>query len=83
MREPEDKTQAFAENLISAVPLENRCPHLRTNDEGPYCGKGMIGNGVSEERRAVCDNYSLQLWCLDRGRCVKCLWYQGEKFREG
>lgn len=71
--------ERFTLNLIKESLPENRCPHFRTDDKGPYCGKNLgEGEDISDKRRMVCDNYSLQLWCLDKERCDKCIVYRGE-----
>jgi len=71
------------EELFLTVPVERRCPHIRLDDIGPFCAKDIEeGKMVGIARRSVCDSASLQLWCLDKDRCEKCIWYQGEKFQE-
>lgn len=72
----------LTEMLLNESPESGRCEHLKVDSEGPYCSKDLIGGSkISEERRAVCDSASLQLWCLDNSRCNKCIFYSGnEKF---
>ena len=82
MREPSTSSEALLENLISNTPPNERCPHLKEDLEGPYCSKNLKSDKISQERRMVCDSYSLQLWCLNKEACQNCIWYKGEKFRE-
>lgn len=76
---PEDRERDFLRDLIDKVEIRERCPHLRVDEQGAYCSRDLQGE-VTEQRRLVCDKYSLQLWCLDKSRCSKCIWYQGESF---
>jgi len=67
------------EDSFSKIPADKRCPNIRKDDNGPYCTKNLTeGEKINEERRLVCDPYSLQLGCLDKERCQKCIFYQGE-----
>lgn len=67
--------------LLSGSNPGDRCKNLRTDSEGPYCSRDLKEGGkISEQRRIICDNYSLQLYCLDKIRCNICIWYQGEPF---
>ena len=74
----EQKTKALVGDLLKQTPEEERCLHLAVDDVGPYCSKNLNEDSVSEKRRLVCGVYSLQLWCLDKKSCVKCIYYQGE-----
>jgi hypothetical protein len=50
------------------------CPYIQFDEIGYYCSKGMNrGDKVTETRRMVCDEFSLQLWCLtsEYGRCIE------------
>ncbi|MGC9309359.1 MAG: hypothetical protein ACP5D2_01540 [Candidatus Nanoarchaeia archaeon] len=70
--------EKFQHDLIARTREEERCKYFRVDDDGPYCNKGLKeGEKISERRRMICDNFSLQLWCLDKARCHKCLYYQG------
>ena len=64
------------EEIISAVPEEHRCPYLAKDDISPYCANGLKSQAITEERRMVTDIASLQLWCLDKERCNRCIYYQ-------
>jgi len=72
------------EELFASTSAEKRCEHIRRDKTGPYCardlkeGESVIGFA----RRNICDPASLQLWCLDKERCNKCIWYNGEPFKE-
>jgi len=70
----------FEERLIHEKAISDRCKLLRQDDIGPYCGKDLNPEDkVSEQRRMVCDVYSLQLWCLDKTSCCKCIFYNGSE----
>ena len=57
------------EDLLENTPTEKRCEHLRTYSRRPYCGKDFKGK-ITDERRMLCDAFSLQLYCLgERGKC--------------
>ncbi len=74
--------EKFVNILIEGVSAENRCPHFGLDGSEPYCGKGyQEGNKIEIGRRMACDSASLQLWCLDKERCDKCIFYKGESFR--
>lgn len=73
--------RALSLRLIESTPAEQRCPYLAKDTFGPYCSKDLAPGSVpSGQRRNICDHLSLQLWCLDKDRCHKCIWYQGEPF---
>ncbi len=75
--------ERFQLKLIEQTPSEERCPYLRSDSDGPYCGRNLQENThISNSRRMVCDCASLQLWCLDKERALKCIFYQGEPFIE-
>lgn len=74
------KKSSLVSELLSSVSEQDRCEHLRVDEIGPYCVKDFEQGMITEQRRDICDTYSLQLWCLDKKRCVKCIWYQGEPF---
>jgi hypothetical protein len=78
-----DLDDDLREELLFQSPIEYRCPHLRRDRKGCYCGMDLkIGGDISDERRRICDNASLQLWCLDKDRYSLCIWYRGEPFTE-
>jgi len=78
---PEDKLNDLISELLSQVPVEKRCEFLYKDNLGLYCSKDIKPNEpVAEQRRNVCGLYSLQLWCLDKERVKKCIWYNGEPF---
>ena len=75
-------TDTLVEELFEECPKRDRCPHIRKDKSGPYCARDLNkGMSVLQERRNVCCYASLQLWCLDKDRFSKCIWYQGEPFR--
>ena len=79
----EDLRLDLRDKLLAERDIRNECPNLRTDSKGPYCGRDLTeGQNISDERRRICDNYSLQLWCLDRDKFHVCIWYQGEPFKE-
>jgi len=79
---PKDLQGDLTLELLAGSNPEDRCPNFRTDSIGPYCGRDLIqGEKITDERRGVCDNISLQLWCLDKDRYNICIWYQGEPFR--
>jgi hypothetical protein len=41
----------------------SRCPFLRNDERGYFCGKSHQGGAVEDHRRMVCDLASLDLWC--------------------
>ena len=72
-------TRLTIEELFKDSRRIEKCPHIRKDDIGPYCGKGFAeGSEIKETRRMICDVASLQLWCLtpDYGRCI---YFQGEE----
>ena len=72
----------LVEELFINSPEKIRCPYIRRDENGPYCAKNLKeGSKIVEERRLVCDVYSLQLWCLDKDRCHNCIFFNGEPFR--
>lgn len=69
------------DELFSEVPKEGRCPYIRKDETSAYCSAGLKQDEVvSFYRRYVCDSISLQLWCLDKERCDKCIYHNGERF---
>ena len=70
------------EGLFEKVPVGDRCPHLKKDNIGPYCSKDLKRTMISESRRVVCGNASLQLYCLDKSRFSKCIWYMRGGFEE-
>lgn len=71
--------EKLVNRLLLESPLDNRCLHLHVDQIGPYCGKDHVsGSEIRENRRMICDTYSLQLWCLDKESCVKCIVYTGK-----
>ena len=79
---PEDLVKDLTDQLISESDPKNRCPNFGIDSKGPYCARSLVpGEIISDQRRMICDNYSLQLWCLDRDRFNVCIWYRGEPFR--
>ena len=72
--------KVLIDELFSASHENERCPYIKRDEIGPYCSKDLSPNApISEQRRVICDHFSLQLWCLDRKRCNKCIYYNGEK----
>jgi len=79
----EDLEKDLTSKLLSESNPQNRCPNLKIDSTGPYCCRDLNdGEGISDQRRIICDNYSLQLWCLDKARCNICIWYNGEPFEK-
>lgn len=75
----ENKRKQLINELFTNTKQEERCPYIRRNNEStPFCGKDYNGGKISEERKMVCDIASLQLWCLNKSHCEKCIFYQGE-----
>jgi hypothetical protein len=73
---------SLAERLFLESTENSRCPNLRRDQLGVYCARDLkSGEKIIQGRRNVCDHISLRLWCLDKGRYSKCIWYQGEPFR--
>jgi hypothetical protein len=79
----EDLEEDLRKQLLTESNPNYRCPNLKINNKGAYCGRDfMEGEKVSSERRRICDNASLQLWCLDKDRYAICIWYKGEPFKD-
>jgi hypothetical protein len=55
------------EELWEQSSEETRCPHVSYDGEKCQCKI----TGTTD----VCDTASLQLWCLDRERCTKCVFH--------
>jgi len=73
---------SLAEELFLESNEKKRCPHIRRDEGGVYCARDLKqGEIIVSDRRNICDHLSLQLWCLDRKRYSKCIFYQGEHFR--
>ena len=63
------ETRREIADLVNSVPTKKRCQYLRMDKLGPYCGKDFKGK-ITNERRMVCDGFSLQLYCLsEHGKC--------------
>ena len=78
---PEDLEKNLTNKLLNESNLENKCPNLKVDKIGPYCNRDLKeGEPPSKQRREICDNASLQLWCLDKDRYNICIWYKGEPF---
>lgn len=76
-----DLERDLTKKLLDDNNTEDRCPNLQTDNHGPYCARDLEeGEIISERRRRICDNASLQLWCLDKDRYNLCIWYNGEPF---
>lgn len=74
-----DLEENLTKRLLADSDIGRRCPNLKVDGMGPYCGRGLEKKReISEQRREICDNSSLQLWCLDGKRYSKCIWYNGE-----
>lgn len=59
------------DDLYHTSRPEARCPHLaHCPEHGCYCKSPELPS--PSDRFAVCDPYSLQLWCLDSERWEKC-----------
>lgn len=70
--------QDLIEELFGDASVDQRCPHILKDEMGPYCGKGLDDDNVSDKRRMICDHFSLQLWCLN-SNYRNCIFYQGER----
>ena len=69
-----DLEKKLTHKLLSESNPQDRCPNLRIDNQGPYCGRDLKKGGkILGQRRIVCDDYSLQLWCLDKTRCNVCI----------
>lgn len=69
-----DLEKKLTHKLLSESNPQDRCPNLKIDCQGPYCGRDLKeGEDILEQRRMVCDNYSLQLWCLDKARYNICI----------
>lgn len=67
----------LALTLLNETPKDKKCPNLRSDRRGIYCGKDLEkGKEISDRRRLVCDTYSLQIWCLEG--YSRCMFYKGE-----
>ncbi|MBI2452172.1 hypothetical protein HYV50_03790 [Candidatus Pacearchaeota archaeon] len=72
--------KGIIEELFKKAENNVRCPFIRKDSVGPYCSKGLNEkSNISQERRMVCDIYSLQLYCLSESY-PNCIYYQGEEF---
>lgn len=72
-------TTGLIEELFSSTTRDNRCPFVDKDDVGPYCAKNLPkGAIITEPRRSICDLYSLQIWCLHKNFCDRCVYYQGK-----
>lgn len=70
----------LVEELFSDSKRKYKCPFIRRDSEGAYCGRGLVsGEEIVGARRSVCDVISLQMWCLS-GSYRKCIFYKGESF---
>ncbi|MEK6886120.1 MAG: hypothetical protein AABX17_04090 [Nanoarchaeota archaeon] len=76
--------KALVEELFASVSTEERCPYIRKDKIGAFCANGLEGDFVPENsaRRIACDPLSLQLWCLDKLRCDKCIFYNLKPFNQ-
>jgi Fe-S-cluster containining protein len=74
---PEER---LIQELFSKSPEHERCPFIRKDETSPYCAKNLQGNSeISEQRRMICDTFSLQLYCLNGPeRHAICIFYQGK-----
>ena len=71
----------LVDELFEGVSVADRCPFIKKDELGPYCAHDLLtAEPIGESRRLVCDVYSLQLWCLDKERCSKCIHYTGIGF---
>jgi hypothetical protein len=69
---------ALVRELFDETSVEDRCSYVRLDSEGPYCSKDLVvGTPINLGRRLVCSADSLQLWCLDKERVLKCAYYHG------
>jgi hypothetical protein len=71
-----DPAQVLIDQLFSDAEVRGKCPFVKRDRSGAYCGKGFVGRSVSEERRNVCNIDSLQSWCLG-GHYRDCVFYNG------
>jgi len=79
----EDLNRDLTLELLTESQPEDRCPHFKIDSQGPYCSRDLRdGEEIANIRRRICDNASLQLWCLDNERYHLCIWYKGEPFTE-
>ena len=68
----------FVEELFQNAPENDRCLYIKKDEVGAYCSKNLLENQeISENRRMVCDHFSLQLWCLYPSH-NECIFYRGE-----
>ena len=65
-------------DLFRDIPEDVRCPHIKRDQIGPYCSKGLKKNYVVGTRRLVCDVASLQLFCLNQYTFSRCIYHQSE-----
>lgn len=73
-----NKLTGLVEELFQTAPENDRCPYIRKDEISPYCSKDLLENQeISEERRMVCDHFSLQLWCLYQSHS-ECIFYRGK-----
>ncbi|MEK6854829.1 MAG: hypothetical protein AABX73_01265 [Nanoarchaeota archaeon] len=67
----------LVKDLFISSKEESRCPHIRMDERGAYWANGLGENtNIWEERRMVCDFYSLQLWCLHPKKYNRCIYFQ-------
>ena len=76
-----NKQELFEDKLFRETEDGARCPWVRRDCQGAYCGKDLQeGKPISQYRRMACDSTSLQVVCLDKEKYPKCIYFQGESF---
>jgi hypothetical protein len=80
----ERRTLELIRELFGESAGKAHCPNIGRDEHGrPYCAKGLTyGDNIPESHRRICDTASLQLWCLDKRRYIKCIFFNGEPFEE-
>ena len=75
------KVKDLTDELFEQSRKDERCPHIRRDGGGAYCARDLKeGEEIPLYRRCVCDNASLQLWCLTKQDWTRCIFFKGEPF---
>tara|TARA_Y100000310_G_scaffold18214_1_gene17951 strand:- start:1306 stop:1551 length:246 start_codon:yes stop_codon:yes gene_type:complete len=73
-----NSVEQLVEKLLSDVPEKNRCPDIRKDEIGTYCGHNLKEKEeVCDIRRMICGTASLQFWCLNKKGYKTCIYHKG------
>ena len=76
----QEKRKQLVEELFRNSSEGTRCPYIQRDENGePYCSKDLKQDQpISDERKIICDHFSLQIWCLTKDQYNKCIFYRDE-----